>query len=227
MTDPGSPSNAGGRFGPSAEEEPEPVVVRDKRRVNPFGAASDAAPAGGPPVPPPPVAPPAESPELVEAKNQLAERTADLQRLKAEYDNYRRRVDRDRQAGADLATAKVLQGMLGVLDDIDRAEQHGDLDGAFKAVAETLRAAVAGAGLEQFGVKGEPFDPQVHEALVHSYQDGLDGPTCIEIYRAGYRFAGRVLRPAQVVVAEPPAGAGEQSGGAEQTSDEASADGTA
>jgi molecular chaperone GrpE len=201
--------SGGGRFGPSADQEPEPVVVRDKRRVSPSGAAEPAAPAGPPPVPP---VPPAPSPEVAElsanladAQTQLTERTFDLQRLKAEYDNYRRRVERDREASADQATARVLSGLLGTLDDIDRAEQHGDLDGAFKAVAESLRSAVTSVGLEQFGQKGEPFDPQIHEALVHNYQPGLDGPTCIEVYRSGYRYSGRTLRPAQVVVAEPPA----------------------
>jgi molecular chaperone GrpE len=192
-------------------------VVRDKRRVSPEGT-----PPQGPP-PGPGVGHAAEAAgleqalqslgelreQLSEAEKQRDERTFDLQRLKAEYDNYRRRVERDREASADQATARVLGGLLGTLDDIDRAEQHGDLDGTFKAVAESLRNAVTSVGLEQFGQKGEPFDPQIHEALVHNYQPGLDGPTCIEVYRSGYRFSGRVLRPAQVVVAEPPAGGGE------------------
>jgi molecular chaperone GrpE len=218
-----------------SDQEPEPVVVRDKRRVSPHGAAEAAAPSGAQPAQPAAEQPSVDVAELsaalTDAQTQLSERTFDLQRLKAEYDNYRRRVERDREASADQATSRVLGGLLGTLDDIDRAEQHGDLDGAFKAVAESLRSAVANAGLEQFGVKGEPFDPQIHEALVHNYQAGLDGPTCIEVYRSGYRFAGRVLRPAQVVVAEPPEGSVAQppAGGrvTDQTSDEASADGTA
>jgi len=143
--------------------------------------------------------------EVIALSTQLAERTADLQRLKAEYDNYRRRVERDRQAGADQATGRVLAGLLATLDDIDRAEEHGDLDGPFRAVAESLRSTLVSVGLERYGQPGDPFDPQIHEALTHSFQPGLEGPTCIEIYRSGYRFAGRVLRPAQVVVAEPPA----------------------
>ncbi len=206
-----APFGAGGRFGPPAAQEPEPVVIRDKRRVNPFGTG---APAPSSPMPAAPPAPPAddeappESPEQAEVialSTQLAERTADLQRLKAEYDNYRRRVDRDRQVGADAATAKVLGGLLATLDDIDRARGHGDLDGPFRAVADSLESTLSSVGLERYGVSGEAFDPQVHEALIHTFEPGLDGPTCVEIYRSGYRYAGRVLRPAQVVVAEPPA----------------------
>lgn len=217
-------SGAGGRFGPSADQEPEPVVIRDKRRVTPFGPVGQARsfpppppPSYAPPDPPgphtphtPPAGdqPPADSPaqlEVIALSTQLAERTADLQRLKAEYDNYRRRVERDRQVGAEQATAKVLGGLLATLDDIDRAEAHGDLDGPFRTVAESVRSTLTDVGLERFGQQGDPFDPQIHEALLHSYQPGLDGPTCIEVYRPGYRFAGRVLRAAQVVVAEPPA----------------------
>jgi molecular chaperone GrpE len=202
---------AGGRFGPSADEEPEPVVVRDKRRVSPFGPAAGASsqPPAGPGQPAPDPSEPSieypESAEVTALSIELAERTADLQRLKAEYDNYRRRVDRDRQAGADQATAKVLGALLATLDNINRAREHGDLDGPFRTVAEELEAALAQVGLERYGEVNEAFDPQVHEALVHTFLPGLDGPTCIEIYRSGYRFAGRVLRPAQVVVAEPPA----------------------
>jgi molecular chaperone GrpE len=173
-----------------------------------------------------------EPAEVAELKVQLSERTADLQRLKAEYDNYRRRVERDRQAGADQAAARVLGALLGTLDDLDRARQHDDLHGSFRAVAEGLEAALTSVGLERYGKEGDPFDPQIHEALVHSYQPGLAGPTCIEVYRAGYLHAGRVLRAAQVVVAEPPeSGDAEQGssgrGDAEQISGEASADGTA
>jgi len=196
--------------GPSGEElhEPqEPLVIRDKRRVSPFGTAGEAGT-----VPPPPPAGdeqapdvPQESEEVRALTTQLEERTADLQRLKAEYDNYRRRVERDRQAGADQATAKVLGGLLASLDDIDRAAEHGDLTGPFQTVAAGLLTTLTSVGLERYGQVGDPFDPQVHEALVHTFQPGLEGPTCVEIYRSGYRYAGRVLRPAQVVVAESPA----------------------
>jgi molecular chaperone GrpE len=194
---------------PESHEPHEPVVIRDKRRVNPFGTAGEAGT-----VPPPPSAgneqdqdvPQKEASEEVRVlTTQLEERTADLQRLKAEYDNYRRRVERDRQAGAEQATAKVLGGLLATLDDIDRAGEHGDLTGPFQTVATGLLTTLTSVGLERYGQAGDPFDPQVHEALVHTFQPGLEGPTCVEIYRSGYRYAGRVLRPAQVVVAEPPA----------------------
>jgi molecular chaperone GrpE len=209
---------AGGRFGQSAAEEPEPVVVRDKRRVSPFGAApgqqsqqsaseeSPGSPPGAPPAGDHPTTVTAPEPDEVAAiVKQLEERTADLQRLKAEYDNYRRRVERDRQTTAEQATSRVLVGLLGTLDDIGRAREHGDLDGPFRTVAEALESTLESVGLERYGEVGEPFDPNIHEALVHTFQAGLKGPTCIEIYRAGYRYAGRVLRPAQVVVADPPA----------------------
>jgi molecular chaperone GrpE len=193
--------------GPSGEQEQhEPVVVRDKRRVNPFGTAGQAGTV--PPAPPAgdePGSDVQDSEEVRALTTQLEERTADLQRLKAEYDNYRRRVERDRQAGAEQATAKVLSGLLGSLDDIDRAAEHGDLTGPFQTVATGLLTTLTSLGLERYGQPGEPFDPQVHEALVHTFAPGLEGPTCVEIYRSGYRYAGRVLRPAQVVVAEPPA----------------------
>jgi molecular chaperone GrpE len=194
---------------PELHEPHEPVVIRDKRRVNPLGTAGEAGT-----VPPPPPAGNEQDPDVSQEKaseevraltTQLEERTADLQRLKAEYDNYRRRVERDRQAGAEQAAAKVLGGLLATLDDIDRAGEHGDLTGPFQAVATGLLTTLTSVGLERYGQAGDPFDPQVHEALVHTFQPGLEGPTCVEIYRSGYRYAGRVLRPAQVVVAEPPA----------------------
>jgi molecular chaperone GrpE len=192
--------------------EEEPVVVRDRRRVSPEGGPPVGAESYGTEPEQFDVltdeeagAVPATDPEVSALTIQLEERTADLQRLKAEYDNYRRRAERDRQAIAEQATAKVLSGLLGALDDIDRAAEHGDLTGPFATVASSLKSAVGSLGLERYGQQNDPFDPQVHEALVHSYQPGLEGPTCVEIYRSGYRYAGRVLRPAQVVVAEPPA----------------------
>jgi molecular chaperone GrpE len=148
--------------------------------------------------------------ELVTAmRAQVAERTADLQRLKAEYDNYRRRVERDRQLVADQAVGRLLGSLLPTLDDIGRARDHGDLEGPFKTVAEALETTLESAGLERFGSVGEPFDPLVHDALMHSYRSDVAEPTCVEVYRAGYRYAGRVLRAAQVVVAEPPPAASE------------------
>jgi molecular chaperone GrpE len=145
-----------------------------------------------------------------ELEASLAERTLDLQRLQAEYVNYKRRVDRDREVVRDGATASVLTALLPVLDDIDRAREHGELEGGFKAVADSFGRVVTGLGLERFGKEGEPFDPRVHEALMHAHAEGIDGPTCTAILQPGYRIGERIIRPARVAVAEPstdPAGA--------------------
>ncbi len=148
----------------------------------------------------------AEPPEegvTAELVRELDERTADLQRLQAEYVNYKRRVDRDREAVRDTARAAVLVGLLGVLDDLDRARDHGELTGGFKAVADSLERALTGLGLERFGTPGEPFDPRVHEALMHEHGDDVDGPTAQTILQPGYRVGERVLRAARVAVVEP------------------------
>jgi len=134
---------------------------------------------------------------------QLAERTADLQRVTAEYANYRKRVERDRTAVREQAVANVLYGLVPVLDDIGRAREHGELVGGFKSVADSLEATVAKLGLESFGENGEPFDPKVHEALTHSYSSDVTEPTCVQILQPGYRVGERILRPARVAVAEP------------------------
>ena len=133
----------------------------------------------------------------------LAERTADLQRLQAEYANYRKRVDRDREASRDLAVAAVLSELLPVLDDIGRARTHGELEGGFKLVGESLEATVARLGLETFGEVGEAFDPMVHEAIAHSHSDEVTEATCVEVFQPGYRLRDKVIRPARVAVAEP------------------------
>ncbi|MET9069872.1 nucleotide exchange factor GrpE [Streptosporangium sandarakinum] len=134
---------------------------------------------------------------------QLAERTADLQRLQAEYANYRKRVDRDRAMVKEQAVAGVLSELLPVLDDIGRARDHGELTGGFAKVSESLETVAGKLGLSAFGAKGEPFDPTVHEALMHSYSPDVTEPTCVEILQPGYRIGERVLRPARVAVAEP------------------------
>ena len=133
----------------------------------------------------------------------LAERTADLQRVQAEYANYRKRVERDRVAVREQALANVLSGLLPILDDIGRAREHGELNGGFKSVAESLETTTAKLGLESFGDAGEPFDPRVHEALMHSYSAEVSEPTCVQILQPGYRVGDRILRPARVAVAEP------------------------
>jgi molecular chaperone GrpE len=141
--------------------------------------------------------------EMTELKTHLAERTADLQRLQAEYVNYKRRVERDRDLVRESATANTLTALLPVLDDIDRARDHGELEGGFKAVAESLERVVATLGLERFGKPGEEFDPRIHEALMHDYADDVDTVTAQTILQVGYRVGERILRPARVAVVEP------------------------
>jgi molecular chaperone GrpE len=137
---------------------------------------------------------------------QLAERTADLQRLQAEYANYRKRVDRDRAAVREQAVAGTLAGLLPVLDAIDQAREHGELSGGFKSVADSLQAATARLGLVTYGEKGDPFDPKIHEALTSSYSSDVAEDTCVEILQPGYQVGERILRPARVAVAEPATG---------------------
>ena len=141
-----------------------------------------------------------------DTERQLAERTADLQRLQAEYLNYKRRVDRDRDLVRENATYAALSPIVEVLDNIDRAREHGPLEGGFKAVAEQLERVVAQAGLQKFGEPGDPFDPTLHEALSHVGEDPeVTVTTCKVIAKAGYRIGDRVVRAAQVLVVDPPA----------------------
>jgi molecular chaperone GrpE len=145
--------------------------------------------------------------QLDQARKALEERTADLQRLQAEFQNYRRRVERDRIAVKEIAVANLLTELLPVLDDIGRAREHGELVGGFKSVAESLETTVAKMGLQQFGKEGEPFDPTIHEALMHSYAPDVTETTCVAILQPGYRIGERTIRPARVAVAEPQPGA--------------------
>jgi molecular chaperone GrpE len=144
--------------------------------------------------------------ELADARKQLAERTADLQRLQAEYQNYRKRVERDRVTVREIAVAALLENLLPVLDDIGRAREHEELTGGFKSVGESLETVVAKLGLQQFGKQGEPFDPQLHEALMHSYSADVEETTCVQILQPGYKIGDRIIRPARVAVAEPEPG---------------------
>ncbi|HZG03970.1 MAG TPA: nucleotide exchange factor GrpE [Streptomyces sp.] len=154
--------------------------------------------------------------QLDQARTALNERTQDLQRLQAEFANYRRRVERDRIAVREIAVANVLTELLPVLDDIGRARDHGELVGGFKSVAESLETVVAKMGLQQFGKEGEPFDPTVHEALMHSYSPDVTETTCVQILQPGYRIGERTIRPARVGVAEPQPGAQPSKGEAQQ-----------
>ena len=197
--------------GDPANLEEQGPVVRDKRRFDPTTgevrpeAAASAAASGGP-IPDRPA--PDDQIDLPEVETELqldavAELTADLQRLQAEFANYRRRVERDRQAVAEQALGSVILGLLPVLDDIDRARSHGEVEGGFKLVADGLETTLTKLGLQRFGDAGEPFDPTVHEALTHTLSADVTEPVCAEVYQPGYRVGDRILRPARVAVAEP------------------------
>ena len=141
---------------------------------------------------------------LAAALASVAERTADLQRVQAEFLNYKRRVERDRDLVRENATFAVLAPMLDVLDNIDRAREAGELEGGFKGVAEQLTRIVEGLGLARFGEPGDAFDPTLHEALSHVGTDPeVSVVTCKHIAKAGYRIGDRVVRAAQVLVVDP------------------------
>jgi molecular chaperone GrpE len=139
-----------------------------------------------------------------------AERLSDLQRLQAEYVNYKRRVDRDRAVVQERAAQSVIEALLPVLDDIHAAREHGDLEGGpFAAIADKLEGVLGKFGLERYGVAGEEFDPMLHEALMHTAwpADGsiasTGSTTVIQVLQPGYRAGEQVLRPARVAVADP------------------------
>ena len=129
--------------------------------------------------------------------------TEDLQRLQAEYANYRKRVERDRALASELAVGSVLGELLSILDDIDRASEHGELQGGFKAVADQLAAITNKLGLEKFGTEGDAFDPQIHEALMHETSADVSTPTASKILQPGYKYKDRILRAARVAVTDP------------------------
>ena len=133
----------------------------------------------------------------------VATLTADLQRLLAEYANYRKRVERDRAVAHESAVGAVLTELLALLDDVDRAEQHGELSGGFKAVADQLNSITSRIGLEKYGTAGEAFDPQIHEALMHDESADVAVATASKILQPGYKYKERILRPARVAVTDP------------------------
>ncbi|MCU1670975.1 nucleotide exchange factor GrpE [Pseudonocardia sp.] len=197
----------------------ERVVVRDRRRIDPVTGEvrppSGESPDGGAaPAEEVPVSENAVDPRVDELTAEVAERTADLQRVTAEYANYRRRIDRDRESVLVGARVQFVSELLTVLDDLERAETHGDLTGPFKAVGDKITAVVQKLGLESFGTEGEPFDPSVHEAVQHDTSDAA-GPTVAvlsAVLRRGYRIADRVLRPAMVTVVDRGEGPGPDDG---------------
>ncbi|GAA5102226.1 nucleotide exchange factor GrpE [Nocardia iowensis] len=219
------------------DSEQEPITFVDNRRIDPEErdphsdqpgdvrepAAADGAAAG----PEPDGGNGAAGADVLAdtISGELAERTADLQRLTAEYANYRRRVERDRKTAIDTAKAAVVTELLGVLDDLDRARAHGDLDaGPLKSVADKLATALHKQGLEEFGSAGEPFDPTLHEAVQHE-GSGHD-PVIGVVMRKGYRFGERVLRHALVGVTDGVAdqGADEQPAADQAEASDADAD---
>jgi len=212
----------------AAGEEPR-VVVRDRRRIDPdtgqvrippadLESAGEAEPAGRHAIQEP--EPTADSAATEKLQAQLDERTSDLQRLTAEYANYRKRVDRDRESVLVSAKASLAGELLSVLDDIERAAAHGDLTGAFKAVADKLVATLQKAGLAPFGQNGEPFDPSVHEAVQHDTSPDVAGPTVTAVFRRGYQLGDRILRAALVAVTDHEPGATEPEPVVEATPEE-------
>lgn len=138
--------------------------------------------------------------------SELAERTNDLQRLQAEFLNYKRRVERDRELIQENAKFAALSGVVEVLDTIDRAKEQGELDPGLKAVSDQLETVVTNAGLSMFGEVGEPFDPTLHEALAHQGEaEGIEVPSIAAVARSGIRIGDRVVRAAQVLVHGPQA----------------------
>ncbi|OBK16519.1 nucleotide exchange factor GrpE [Mycobacterium asiaticum] len=196
------------------DDQQEPVTVTDKRRIDPetgearqvsSGAAAPGEPAGA------------------GSSGKVAELTADLQRVQADFANYRKRAMRDQQAAADRAKATVVSQLLGVLDDLDRARQHGDLEsGPMKAVADKLIGTLTGLGLTAFGAEGEDFDPALHEAVQHE-GDGGPGtkPVIGTVMRQGYQLGEQVLRHAMVGVVDTVGGEQSASGDAGSASEAA------
>jgi molecular chaperone GrpE len=138
-----------------------------------------------------------------DVSRQLAERTEDLQRVSAEYANYRRRVDRDRTLVVDQAAERFAAQLFPIVDDIERARDHGDLTGAFKVVADRVVGLLDGLGVVAFGAAGDPFDPALHEAVIHDTSTEVSVPTASTVLRQGYRRGDRVLRTAMVAVTDP------------------------
>jgi molecular chaperone GrpE len=197
-------------------------VIRDKRRIDPVTGEVRVPvgdqPAGTRPAPAhaageqmseheTPVvdeAPPVRTaPAGGDLAQQLAERTEDLQRVSAEYANYRRRVDRDRSLVVDQAAERFALQLFPIVDDIERARDHGDLTGAFKVVAERVLGLLDGLGVAPFGVAGDPFDPSLHEAVIHDTSSEVSVPTATTVLRQGFRRGDRVLRTAMVAVTDP------------------------
>ncbi|WP_250444523.1 nucleotide exchange factor GrpE [Actinotalea sp. C106] len=202
---------------PVGDEDSDRPRFTDKRRIDPetYAVREQPTPAATPDDAPTGESVPDDASSLVDAEpaaegdlataqTQAAERLEDLQRLQAEYVNYRRRVDRDRQVSRDKAVSDVIESLFGVLDDIELARQHGELaEGPFASIAEKLETSLGRFGWERFGAVGEAFDPNVHEALMHSHSGDVSEPTVVQVLQPGHRVGERVVRAARVAVAEP------------------------
>ena len=143
--------------------------------------------------------------ELAALRREVAERTEDLQRLQAEFVYYRKRVDRDRLVARDLTVVAFVEAFLPVLDDLDSARAHGDLvEGTpLAAIAEKIEGVLTKFGWERYGTKGEPFDPNVHDAFLHSHSSDVTESTVGEVLQAGHRAGDRIVRAARVAVVDP------------------------
>ena len=207
------------RHAASPADENAEVRFTDKRRIDPqtgevrhptadhaaglpgdplTGAAGAAGDGGDS------AAPGGDTVELDAARAMAAERLEDLQRVQAEYVNYRRRVDRDRALAHELAVAGMVEALLPVLDEVELARRHGELaDGPFASIAEKLEQTLARFGWERYGAADEPFDPRVHEALMHTESPEVTEPTVTEVLQPGHRVGDRIIRAARVAVTAP------------------------
>jgi molecular chaperone GrpE len=186
----------------SGNESHEPVTVTDKRRIDPATGEVREGVTGAAPSEAAPHHPTAEIEALdKETADKVTELTADLQRVQADFANYRKRALRDQQVAAERAKAAVVGQLLGVLDDLDRARNHGDLEsGPLRSVADKLTNALEGIGLSAFGDEGEEFDPSLHEAVQHEGDGSM--PVIGAVMRRGYRLGDQVLRHALVGVVD-------------------------
>lgn len=185
------------------DDNGEGVKITDKRRLDPVTGLLRTPAAGADEIEVDVTAVDLGESRIDPLRVELAERTEDLQRLQAEYANYRRRVERDRDLSREQAIAATLAELLPVLDDIGRARTHSELEGGFRSVGEALETTVSRLGLKSYGVAGDPFDPAIHEAISHDVSADVTEPTCAEIYQPGYRYGERVIRAAVVSVVDP------------------------
>ena len=177
------------------EESSEGVKISDKRRIDPqTGQPRDESAAGQ-----------ISGETSAETPDKVSELTADLQRITAEYANYRKRVDRDRELIRDMSTSVALEQLIPILDDISRAREHGDLTGTFSTVADALSTVTKRLGLVEFGKVDEDFDPSIHEALSTMEDESVQSQKVGTVAQVGYKVGERILRPARVVVKQPPA----------------------